>query len=189
MHFKLKIHFIIFLLIIFGKNIEAQLLKIGFRIEPALLLTEKNNNSDFGLSPYSLYLTSIITPIENIGLEVRPGYFIGGEYYGGFEFGAFLRYSILGSKYYIVGGINNHINSMTGAHNGGSGISKAMLYKAIGIGYQKDSKLGFDLTYYWTNDKVFAYSNSYETGFITIKTFTKMNGIIKAAFVLSFDIL
>jgi hypothetical protein len=96
---------------------------------------------------------------------------------------------ILSSNYYLIGGINNHINSWLGSHNGGSGFAKNILYKGIGIGYQKDSKLSIDLTYYFTNDKDFAYSRiyvSYGNNRIENK---KMNGILKIGFSLAWDIL
>lgn len=180
----LTLLFIIFL----STDTNAQFLRLGFRLEPALLLTESNSDKDFGISPYSLYLTTTITPLENFSLEVRPGYFIAGEYYGGFEIGAFVKWSILDSKYFVVGGINNHSNTWLGSHNGGSGLSKTMVYKGIGIGYQKDSKLSFDITYYWTNDKVYSYSRYFENGEYNFRN-NEMNAIIKIAFALSFGII
>ena len=184
---------LIFLLIIVSFNkIEAQLLKFGFRLEPALILTKENNNSDYGISPYGFYLTTSITPTENLSIEVRPGYFIGHEYYGGFEIGSFLKWQILSSKYFLVVGINNHSNTLLGSHNGGSGIAKNMLYKGIGFGYQKDSKLSFDITYYWTNDKVFSYSRYFKytsTGEVYGTNYNEMNGILKVSFILSFNII
>jgi len=147
----------IFLLIIISFNeINAQLIKIGFRYEPALILTKENNNSDYGISAYSLYLTTSITPIENISIDVRPGYFIGHEYYGGFEIGAYAKWVIVNSKYFLVVGLNKHSNSWLGSHNGGSGISKDMIYKAFGFGFQSNSKISFDVMYHWTNDKIFS---------------------------------
>jgi hypothetical protein len=178
------------LFLIFSFNItNGQFLKIGIRIEPALLLTEQNSSSDYGFALYSFYLSTTFRPIENLSIEVRPGYFMGNEYYGGFEIGAFLKWSIMGSKYFLVGGLNNHYNSWLGSHNGGSGILKTMLFKGIGIGYQKDSKLSFDIMYYWTSDKEFAYSRNTDWLTYSKTVNNKMNGILKIGFNISFTII
>ena len=186
-----KYIFILSLLIFiqFSSTVNSQSLKIGFRFEPAILLSEQNNSSSISFTPYSFYLTTIFEPIKNLGFELRPGYFLGGEYYGGFELGAFARWMILSSKFYVIGGVTNHSNDILGSHNGGSGLSKNILYKSIGIGFQKDSKLGIDLMYCFTNDKDYAYSNVYDSHGSYRFENKKMNSILKIAFSLSWDIL
>jgi len=189
---RMQKYIFILLFIIFinlGSIVNSQTLRIGFRLEPAILISSQDNSSSISFTPYSFYLTTILEPIENLGFELRPGYFLGGEYYGGFELGAFARWMIPSSKFYIIGGVINHSNDILGSHNGGSGLSKNILYKSIGVGFQKDSKLGIDLIYYFTNDKDYAYSSVYYSygnyGFEN----KRMNGILKVGFSLAWDIL
>lgn len=173
----------------FNSSVNSQSLKLGFRFEPAILISEQNNSSSISFTPYSFYLTTILEPFKDFGFELRAGYFLGGEYYGGFELGAFARWMILSSKFYVIGGVVNHSNDILGSHNGGSGLSKNILYKSIGIGFQKDSKLSFDLMYYFTNDKDYAYSSVYYSyGNYRFEN-KQMNGILKVGFSLAWDIL
>ena len=188
MNHKKVLVFLLFM--IFGSlTIKSQSLKLGFRIEPTIMITEQNNSSSIAFTPYAMYLTAIVMPIDGLSFEVRPGYILGGEYYGGFEFGAFARWMILQSRFYLIGGINNHSNSMIGSHNGGSGFSKSILYKGIGVGFQKDSKLSIDLMYYFTNDKDFAHSLIYDSyGNMRFEN-KRMNGILKVGFSLAWGVL
>jgi len=161
----------------------AQSLKLGFRIEPTFLLTEAKTENSIAFSPYSFYFNIIVEPIDGLSLEVRPGYLIGGNEYSGFEFGAFARLKISSTKFFITSGLNNHSNNETG-HNSGGSYAKEMLYKGIGIGFQKDSKLSFDIIYYWTDDKEFAYSFDGSS-----RKNKQMKGIIKLGFSLAWDVL
>jgi hypothetical protein len=170
-------------------TIKSQLLKFGFRIEPTMMLVEQNNLSSMAFTPYGMYLTTIVMPVDGVSIEVRPGYLRGGEYYGGFEFGIFARWMILSSRYYLILGLNSHSNSLFVSHNGGSGLSKNILYQCIGIGFQKDSKLSFDLMYNITDDKEFAYSRVYDSYGNTRYENKKMKGILKVGFSLAWDIL
>jgi len=182
--------FIFLSLIILENNIiNAQYLKIGFRIEPTIMITEQNNSSSVAFAPYAFSLTAIIEPVDGIGFEVRPGFSLGGEYYGGFELGAFARWMILSSRFYLTGGLNNHSNSWVSSHNGGSGYRKNILYKGIGLGFQKDSKLSIDIIYYFTNDKEFAYSMVYDSYGNTKLENKLMDGLIKIGFSLAWDLL
>lgn len=169
-------------------KVEGQFLKLGFRVEPALFLMNENQNSSTGFSPYNIYLTSIIQPTKWLNIELRPGYLIGTSDYGGFEVGVFTRIIFPLPEIYLIAGLNNHSNFFDSAHNGGGGYIKNILYKGIGIGYQKDSKLSIDLIYYWTDDKVFAYINNI-TSIGRYKVDTEMNGILKIGFSLAWDIL
>ncbi len=163
---------------------KGQTLKLGFRIEPTFLLTELKNENSIAFTPYSFYLNIIVEPIEWFSFEVRPGYLLAGGEYGGFEIGAFTKFNILPSRFCLIVGLNNHSNDWGNAHNGGGSYLKKMFYYGVGIGFQKDSKLSFDVMYYWTDDKEFAYSFD--------GTFRKnklMNGIVKLGFSLAWDIL
>lgn len=185
----MKKKYLILLLILSSSISEAQLLKLGFRIEPVLLLTEKSNINSYSFSPYGLYASILFEPIDNVGLEIRPGFMIAEEYYGGFEIGYNIRWVIPSTKFYLVGGINSHSNTFTNSHNGGSGYTKRILFKSFGLGYQKDSKLGFDLMYYWTNDREYAYSNYIDSSGNFNSAAKYVNGVIKIGFSLAWDIL
>ncbi len=127
--------YVLLLIILLGSiTTSSQSLKVGFRFEPTILITEQNNSTSIAFTPYAMYLTVVVEPVEGLSFEVRPGYFLGGEYYGGFELGAFARWMIFTSRFYLIGGINNHSNSIIGSHNGGSGFSKNI--KGVGIGFQ-----------------------------------------------------
>ena len=182
MHRNIIISLIIILLI--SPIMKSQSLKLGFRIEPTFLLTEMKNENSIAFTPYSFYLNIIVEPIEWLSFEVRPGYLLAGGEYGGFELGAFTKFRILPSKFFMIAGLNNHSNDWSNAHNGGGSYLKKMLYYGLGIGFQKDSKLSFDLMYYWTDNKDFAYS--FDGSSIKNK---QMNGIVKLGFSLAWDIL
>lgn len=164
---------------------KAQPIKVGFRVEPALLFIEDKKETSISFSPYSLYLITSFEPVDWLALEARPGLFLADSEYSGFEIGAFVKATILPTKFYIVAGLNNHSNGSSG-HNSGGSYAKQMLYKGIGIGYQKDSKLSFDLMYYWTSNKDFAYTFDAVN---SLRYNKQMNGILKLGFSLAWDIL
>jgi len=180
---------IILVTIILSPVIKSQSLKVGFRVEPSILLIEHNNETDISFTPYSLYLTTLVVPTKWLNLEVRSGLFLAGEEYSGFEIGVFAMFKIFPKGIYIITGLNNHSNRGSG-HNGGGSYAKQILYKGVGIGFQKNSKLSFDLMYYWTNDKDYAYSIVIDSssGYTTMVN-KKMNGILKVGFSLAWDIL
>ena len=178
---------IVLLIFLIYSNVQPQFLKIGFRIEPAIMFAEVKNESNLSFIFSSFYLTSLVEPTELFGLEFRPGYIIGGEYTG-LELGAFLHFKIKPTNFYIVAGLNNHSNDVSNAHNGGASYIKNMLYKGIGIGYQKDSKLGFDLMYYWTNNKSYGYNRITDDLGNATNIDKQMNGILKVGFNLAWDI-
>lgn len=180
--------FILFILISTNQAIKSQSLNLGFRIDPTILLVEQTNESSILFTPYGMYLTTIFEPVEWFGIEIRPGYIMGGDYTG-FEIGAFAKFKILPSKFFLIAGLNNHSNNMQNAHNGGGSYEKNMLFKSFGIGYQTDSKLSVDLMYYWTSNKNYAYSR--KTDWLTYSRIVdkQMNGIIKVGFSLAWDIL
>ncbi len=134
-----------------------------------------------------MYLTILVAPADLVNLEFRPGLFLANEEYSGFDIGAFIRFKILSTKIYIIAGFNNHSNRSSGHNNGGS-YSKDILYKGIGVGFQKDSKLSFDLIYYWTNDKDYAFSRVSDFLGNTRNINKQINGILKASFSLAWDI-
>jgi len=95
---------------------------------------------------------------------------------------------LFSTKFYFITGINNHSNQPTG-HNSAGGYGKEMLFVSCGLGFQYDLKFGVDISYYWTNDKDYAYAKL--TDGLTYSRFVnrQMNGIIKLGFNISWDIL
>lgn len=89
----------------------------------------------------------------------------------------------------MIAGINNHSNTFLGSHNGGSGYEKYLFYKSIGIGYQNDSHLGVDIMYYWTNDKVYAYSRFIDSSGNYSFVNKNVNGILKIGLSLAMEVL
>lgn len=167
----------------------SQSLKAGFRIEPGIFLSEEKEQTKIIPVFYCVSVDAIYSPLQWIGIEIRPGYMMVSEDYGGFNFGIYARLQNIISKMFFVAGINKQSNFMNSAHNGGGSYTKDVVYKGIGIGYKSDSKLSFDIMYYWTNDKDYAYYN--ETDWLTYsrKINKRINGIIKIGFNLNWDIL
>lgn len=178
---------ILFIILVFNVS-SAQVIKVGFRIEPTILISEQGNNTSTGFNPYSVYLTAAVSPIKDLSFEIRPGYLLWGDYYGGFEIGAFAKWNILSSKIFIQGGILNHDNLDTG-HNGGGSYEKSILYKGLGVGYQVDSKLSVDISYYWSNDSIYGYSNIRDYISYSYQEYIRMKGILKLGFCLTWDII
>jgi hypothetical protein len=177
-----------FVLISLNEKIKCQFLKLGFRVEPSVLLIEHKNESSIAFSPYGLYLTTLLEPTQWLALELRPGIFLAGEEYIGLEIGGFARFRVLPTKFSLLVGINNHSNKGSG-HNSGGSYEKDILFTCLGVGFQKDSKLGIDLTYYWTSNKDFAYTFERFEFTYSRRVNKKMNGIIKVGFSLAWDIL
>ncbi len=177
-----------FLLVLFYcSSLEAQVVKLGFRVEPNIIISEKSGASSIILAPLSLHSTILIEPVNNFILDARAGYIFANEYYTGIEFGIYIRYALT-SRFLIIAGVNNHSNS-GGAHNSGGAITKDIFFKGIGIGFQVDSKISFDFMYSWTSDGEYAYYR--DTDWLTYsKTLKKrINGIIKIGFCIAWDII
>ena len=179
-----KIIIIPLFVVLFASALSCQSLKLGFRVEPTLMFVNDMNESAFRFSPYGMYLSAQFEPVEWINFEFRPGYLIAGENYWGSEFGAYVKLKVLQPHLYVIVGVNNHSN-IAGGHNSGGSYSKQILYKGIGIGFQKDSHLSFDMTYYWTDNKEFAYSVLPYSGIVE----KQMNAIVQIGFCLAWDIL
>jgi len=185
-----KSKYLIILLILISMNlvIKSQTIKLGIRYEPGILIIEKNGKGESLPAIFSMSGNAIVTPIDWIDIEIRPGLVFVGEDYSGFEFGLFSRFKILPTSLYLIAGINNHSNKGYNNNSGGS-YDKNMLYKSIGIGYNFDPKFNIDVTYYWTSDKNFAYVK--ETDWLTYSKIIdkQMKGIIKIGLNLSWDVL
>ena len=167
---------------------DAQLLKVGFRLEPTLFFNEKFNSSSLGFSPYGFYSSIIVNPIENLSLEFRPGYLVGIELYGGLELGGYAQWKILSSNFYLAGGFYSHSNHFTSYHNGGVGYENRMNFLSLGMGYQRTETNGIDIMYSWTNEKEYAPSSRTNSKGEKIYTNRKMNGILKIGISFAWDI-
>jgi len=141
----------------------AQTLKLGFSIEPSFISYERMDGSSISFVPFSADLKILVAPINWLNIETRPGIFIGSTDYMWVELGGYVRFNLLPSRFYIIAGVNDHIK---GGHDD-------LLYNGVGIGFQKDSRLSFDLIYYWKNG---------------VRE-DKLNGILKLGFGFSKDIL
>jgi hypothetical protein len=175
-----KIILVLTALVLICSCIKSQSLKLGFRVEPTILFTESNNSRYTHFSMYSFYLTTLLEPVGNFGFELRPGLIYGSPDYKGYDVGAYVKYNFV-SNFYLLAGLNNH-------YNAGGGYVKNYIYKCIGLGYQRNSKLSFDIGYYWTGDKVLADLRM--VNYLGPSTYTdeKMNGILKLGFSLAWEI-
>jgi hypothetical protein len=183
----LKPLLLIVVLVITGSNVSAQTIQAGFRFEPAFTLTNVNSENEVNFSPYSLYASIKGNISERISLEVRPGYFMGEENYGGPELGGFFHYRVI-DGWKILLGYNYHSNTWLGGSNNRGGYSKKINHTAVGLLYQKDSKLSFDITYFIPHDRVFGYSNHIDSMGKSVLSEKKVNGIIKLGFSIMWDI-
>ena len=182
----MKKSIIIFIILFITSAANAQILKIGFRVEPNILFTEADNSSSVLLAFYNVSLSAIVTPIEKVNIEVRPGYILGGEDYMGTELGLFLKINAL-SKLLLIAGLNSHSNNGSG-HNSGGSYHKNIIYTGVGVGLKVDSRLSVDVMYYWTSDKSFAYYHTTDWQTYSRIIERNMNGIIKVGFCFTWDI-
>jgi hypothetical protein len=178
---------IMFLILIFAEH-KSQTLQAGFRYEPAYVFIEENNRSVNGIAAISMYFTGLYHPTDWLTLEIRPGYFVADQDYGGFEIGGYARVKLLPTNFFVIAGINNHHNTWDSAHNGGGAYKKDMLFYVLGIGFQKGSKLSLDVSYHFSSDKSFGYSRV--TDWLTYSYFVdkKLNGMIKLGLSITSDI-
>ena len=160
---KFIILLLLYAIISCSRNTIAQSLKIGFGIEPSMILYEKGGESSIGFIPFSANLKIFVTPLNWMNFEMRPGIFFGGLDYSWIELGVYARFNILPSRFYIIAGINDHIR----------GGYDDILYDGIGLGIQKDSKASFDLMYFWKNGR----------------NGEQVNGILKLCFGFAWDVL
>ncbi|RJP61258.1 MAG: hypothetical protein C4543_03695 [Ignavibacteriales bacterium] len=179
---------IIILYILVSSLISAQSLKLGFRLEPSIILTEDYNESGLQFTPYGLAITSIYSPLKDFELEVRGGYFLGGEDFTGFEYGAFINYRLFNGDFLLSAGLLNHLNSASG-HNTSVSYAKDLLFTGLGLKYLVDSKLSVDMMYFWASDKVYGYSwITDHSGFSRIID-KRINGLLKIGISLAFNII
>lgn len=179
---------ILFILLLFTVS-EAQLLKLGLRVEPTIFLIEEEGTPpSVRFSPYSVCFTIASNPIENLSIELRPGYLLGGEEYSGLELGSFVKWKLFSTNFFLSGGILNHYNNGTG-NNRETGYEKTILYKGIGAGYQLDSKIGLDITYYWSSDSAYGYNYYLESNGNGPFHERSMKGIIKLGLSIAWDVL
>lgn len=175
----MKINAIILFFLLSISTLLAQNIKLGFRIEPAFLITDTENL----ITPYSFYASILYQPTKYLDFEFRPGFLFSGEKYSGFEIGIFANYRIIPTKLIISIGINNHSN-LGYSRNGFGSYSTDVFYIGFGPGIQIDNNLRVDIMYYYPTSGVYAYS------FIADEYYeNKMVGILKLGFSLAWNIL
>lgn len=175
-------------IVLFTTTIFAQGVNLGFRIEPTFFFTEEYKGKQSTFSPYSLSFVALIDPFEDFRLEMRTGFFLGGEEFTGYDVGGFLRYELFKSNFYSSIGLLNHANGESGGHRRGS-YAKNILFKGIGLGFQKDELFGFDIMYLWTNDNVYGYSIISDYISSSQKVDKTINGMIRIGFNFAFNII
>ena len=178
----MKTNLLIALLVLNISSVIAQNVQLGFRIEPAVLISERENL----FTPISFYATISYKPINFLNIELRPGFLYAGEEYAGYEIGAFAKLRIMPTNFFIAVGLNNHSNAVFG-RNGSGNYEKSILYKGFGFGFQSNEKLSFDIMYYFSSNNAYAYTLSYD-GSVLKYNDVKMVGILKFGFSLGWDV-
>lgn len=174
-----NILFSVLLFFFLSVEYKSQILQAGFRYEPAYVFIEENNRSVNGIAAISMYFTGLYCPADWLTLEIRPGYFVADQDYGGFEIGGYARLKIFPENFFVITGINNHHNTWDSAHNGGGAYKKDMLFYVLGIGFQKGSKFSIDVSYHFSSDKSFGYSRVTDWLIHSYFVDKKINGMIK----------
>ena len=162
---------VIFLLssLFFCHSVIAQI-SIGIRAEPIFYIQQENivhlsihQSETIKHSPKAniiMCAAFTIKAFDEVSLSLRPGFVIG-EFYGGFDAGL-LSSIYISKKYYLLGGINIHVN---GGSGGNTRVSRNVdiNYLAIGGG-QKLGKNGFfEIQFnYPFKQPVYGYIYSYE---------------------------
>ncbi len=116
-----------------------QSLSVGFKFEPAILITEHKNNIKYTPVFASLYLNSVHKPVEWVGIEIRPGYIVGGVFWG-FEIGRFARIKIPQTNFIVIAGLNHHSNYENNAHNSGRSYKKIFFLMVLALATKKIQK-------------------------------------------------
>ncbi len=168
--------------------LSAQGVNLGFRIEPTFFFTEEYKGKQTTFSPYSLSFVALIDPFEDFRLEMRTGFFLGGEEFTGYDVGGFLRYELFKSNFYSSIGLLNNANSESGGNNRGT-YAKNILFYGIGLGLQHDNLFGIDIMYFWTNDNVYGYSIISDYISSSQKVDKTINGMIRIGFNFAFNII
>jgi len=186
---KLKTLLLLIICIMLLNNfVYTQSLKLGMRLEPGIIKVKQNSNIQNYPILFSLYGHILIDRLEWFTVEFRPGLTYESEDYSGFELGIYLRLHLPNTKLFLLTGINNHYNNGY-YHNSGGSYEKEILYKCLGIGFSLGSRASFDLSYYWTNNKDFAYYR--DTDWLTFSRIVnrQLEGIIKLGFSLAWEVL
>lgn len=179
---------IFFIILSVSNVVSAQFLKAGFRYEPALFFTESKNGSSTLLNTISGSFSIQLYLFSWINLEIRPGY-IYGNGFNGWDLGMNIQMKLFSSDFFVLTGLHNHYNVANNSHNSGGNYDKTMLFKAFGMSYQYDHLLSFDVTYFWTSNKIFEYY--FESDWLTYRKLENinMNGIIKIGIKVSFEVM
>ena len=151
---------ILFHAIIFAQtqNVISNSFEYGIVIESSFLLnTEKelslnnmslqNEKSTLEFYPLSFYLTGAFFLNENIGIELKPGWVLGGDKFSAFEIGMFLKNYFWKKKLLGKIGANFHKN-ISDAHGTFESTDKSVLLIGLILGYKPISILTLTLSYY-----------------------------------------
>ena len=140
------------------QNVISNSFEYGIVIESSFLLnTEKelslnnmslqNEKSTLEFYPLSFYLTGAFFLNENIGIELKPGWVLGGDKFSAFEIGMFLKNYFWKKKLLGKIGANFHKN-ISDAHGTFESTDKSVLLIGLILGYKPISILTLTLSYY-----------------------------------------
>lgn len=154
--------YLIALLLLGTITLYAQKVKIGFRVEPSLSYGSTENPEDKSRNYESLATRSgdiraslSFVFSNNFTLSLRPGLVIGN--YGGIAAGLFGSIRTYEEWYTLVGfDIMKPIGG--GGHTSGS-KDVTLPYPALGLGYNLNEKLSFELQFHYSlNQVTYAYN-------------------------------
>lgn len=141
--------------------------KIGFLTEVTIvnsnlkyLSVTKTDSSLTNIYPASLFLSGRAYLSNNLCLEFRPGFILGGEYYTGIEYGFYLRYYF--NRFYAIGGASFHYNFGEG-HGMSHTIDitrETLFFINISLGYKMNKQLGILFSYYHPLSEYRIYSGT-----------------------------
>ena len=165
-------------------NVNSIDYKLGFSLESSVLLDTKlysnisKEESFTEFYPISFYLFGMILFFENLGIAIKPGLVLGGDYYSAFEFGFHIRYYFSDQKFFGSLGMNIHDNfgDTHGTLTYTSITHESVNLAGASIGYSPNSNSAFVLSYYYPLSN---YEYYYISNFEGDSYSTKLNQIIK----------
>lgn len=181
---KLILFHILLTSLVFGQS-----LKLGMHFGPGYVFAEDAGTSDDFPSIGNLMISIIFEPLSSVGIELRPGIFLGTEQFTGIQVGSLLIYKIPSTSFTSIIGMLHHFNVATSGHNRGSQSGYFPFY-GTGLGFNANDNLRFELSYFFTSRKTYAGYDKidYITGEKT--HFNKnINGILFIGFTIAFEIV
>ena len=136
--------------------------------------TFENTTSDF--YPLNVYLSGFVFINKSMGIEFKPGWFLGGDRFTGYELGLYLKKYFCKNKLFGKAGINFHKNSAS-AHINFSSTDKGVFLLGAAVGYKPFRNIALTVSYHHVLSNYWNYHEIPEGDFLSNNVY--LNQIIK----------